>query len=101
MTGNLNIVHAASLARIHDEGGPRRGPTQDRLDLIADGAVAIRGGRIAAVGTTEEVLRAAGSDAPTIDASGKTVLPGLVECHCHPMFSGRRSWEYDRRLRGR
>jgi imidazolonepropionase len=98
--GDLNVVHADWLARVLDRGGPRRGPDQGELDLIPDGAVAIRDGRIVAVGTTEGVLAEAGDDVPTIDAMGNSVLPGLVECHSHPLFAGSRHWEYVRKLQG-
>ena len=54
---DLNVVRAAQLARLTDRGAARRGPEQRELDLLTDGAVAIRGGRIAAVGTTDEVSR--------------------------------------------
>ena len=98
---DLDIVHAAALCRISDDGGPRRGATQGRLDIVADGAVAIRDGIVVAVGTTAEVLDAHGRDgATTIDATGKTVVPGLVECHSHPIFDGERHDEYAERLGG-
>ena len=98
---DLNVVHAAELAVVADRGAARRGREQRELDLIADGAVAIRGGRVAAVGPTADVLRAWGDDgAVTLDASGKTVLPGLIECHSHPLFSGKRHAEYQLRLEG-
>ena len=98
---DLNVVHAASLAQVHDTGEVRRGPKQADLDIVADGAVAIRKGRIVAVGTTAEVLAAHGNDdVPTIDARGRCVLPGLVECHSHPLFAGERHHEYAERLGG-
>ena len=84
---DLNVVNAAQVARVRDRGAPRRGREQGLLDLVPDGAIAIRGGRIAAVGPTRELLDDWGDEAvPTIDASGKTVLPGLIESHCHPLF---------------
>lgn len=100
MTGDVNVVHVEWLARVLDRGGPRRGGEQAELDLVRDGAVAVRDGVIVAVGTTDEVLAEAGPDAPTIDARGATVLPGLVECHSHPLFAGSRHWEYVRKLQG-
>lgn len=36
----------------------------------------------------------------TIDASGKVVLPGLVDCHTHSVWAGSRSDEWERRLGG-
>ena len=98
---DLNVVHAASLAQVHDSGEVRRGPAQGDLDIVTDGAVAIRKGRIVAVGATAEVLAAHGNDdVPTIDARGRCVLPGLVECHSHPLFAGERHHEYAERLGG-
>jgi imidazolonepropionase len=67
---------------------------------VADGAVAIRDGLIAGVGETADVLARFSDDVPTLDAAGMTVLPGLVECHSHPIFAGRRHWEYVRRIQG-
>lgn len=46
-------------------------------------AVAIRGNRILAVGSDEEVRKAAGEGAEVVDLKGKTVLPGFVDPHSH------------------
>jgi imidazolonepropionase len=98
---DLNVIHAAQVARVRDRGEPRRGSGQGELDLIADGAVAIRGGQIVAVGETAEVMRDWGeNEVQTLDATGKSVLPGLVECHSHPLFAGSRHAEYAKRLAG-
>ena len=35
-----------------------------------------------------------------IEATGMTILPGLVECHTHSVFSGSRSDEFNQRLQG-
>lgn len=87
MSGDLNVIHAAQLARVADRGGPRRGAEQGELDLVEDGAVAVRDGVIVAVGPTEAVVGEYGEpDVTTLDAGGRTVLPGLVESHCHPLF---------------
>lgn len=100
MNGNLTIVHARSLACISDDNHPRSGKAQSELNLIPDGAIAIRDGKIAATGTTKAVLEKFRDEVPVLDATGKTVLPGLVECHSHPIFAGNRHWEYVRRLEG-
>ncbi len=98
---DLNVVNAASLARVPDNGAARRGRSQGELGVIADGAIAIRDGLIAAVGRTDSILRDWGDDGvPTIDATGMTVLPGLIECHSHPLFAFHRHGEYTRRLAG-
>ncbi|MEM0007936.1 MAG: amidohydrolase [Candidatus Bathyarchaeia archaeon] len=46
-------------------------------------ALAIRDGRIVAVGSGEEVRKYAGSGTKVIDLEGKTVVPGFVDCHVH------------------
>lgn len=100
-SGDVNIVNASALVTVADTGNVRRGATQGDIGLIADGAVAIRGGTIMAVGTTKEVMANWFDDSvPTIDATGKTVMPGLVECHSHPLFGGERHDEYAERLGG-
>jgi predicted amidohydrolase YtcJ len=45
-------------------------------------AALVRGGRIALVGTTQDVRAAAGR-ARMFDAAGRTVVPGFVDAHCH------------------
>ncbi len=46
-------------------------------------AVAIRNGKIVAVGDDEEIERTRGAGTKVIDAGGKLVLPGFVDCHIH------------------
>jgi len=46
-------------------------------------AVAIRKGKIVAVGRDEEVERYRGIGTKWIDAGGKLVLPGFTDCHIH------------------
>ncbi|WAM18976.1 amidohydrolase family protein [Rhodococcus sp. JS3073] len=50
--------------------------------IIEDGAVAVVGDRIAAIGTTTD-LRRDYTTAETIDCAGQIVLPGLVDAHGH------------------
>ncbi len=46
-------------------------------------ALAIRDGRILAVGSVADVREAAGDDAEVIDRTGATILPGFIEPHAH------------------
>ncbi len=46
-------------------------------------AVAIRGQRIVAVGTTAKILKLKGADTKVIDLLNKTVIPGLIDNHAH------------------
>lgn len=46
-------------------------------------AMAIRDGRILAVGTNAEIAMLAGSSTEKVDLGGETVLPGLIDSHVH------------------
>src|SRR5947199_183891 len=51
-------------------------------------AVAIEGGKILAMGTSNEVLRHRGPATLVIDARGRTVIPGLNDSHLHLIRGG-------------
>lgn len=61
--------------------------TMDAARPTAD-AVAIRGSRIAALGTTDEIRALAGPRTRVIDAAGKLVLPGFNDSHTHFLMGG-------------
>lgn len=46
-------------------------------------AMAVKGNRILATGSLEDVRAAAGEDADIIDLKGRTVMPGLIDPHTH------------------
>ena len=46
-------------------------------------AMAVRGERIVAVGTDDEIRKLAGKETKLVDLAGKTVLPGLIDTHTH------------------
>jgi imidazolonepropionase len=66
--------------------------------LIADGAVAVRDGRIAWVGARVD-LPAVLRGAEAIEFVG-LMTPGLIDCHTHLVFAGERSAEFEARLGG-
>jgi len=51
-------------------------------------AVAIRGDKIVGVGNRADVSKAVTSAAEMIDLKGKTLLPGLIDSHCHAVDGG-------------
>ena len=51
-------------------------------------AIAIRDGRVLAVGEEAEVRQLAAPDAKVIDAGGRRVIPGLIDSHMHIIRGG-------------
>ena len=51
-------------------------------------AVAVRDGRILAVGYRDEVLKLRGPNTKVIDLGGKTMIPGLIDAHGHVFATG-------------
>jgi hypothetical protein len=51
-------------------------------------AVAVSGGRIAAAGKDDEILRLRGPETRVIDGRKRTVIPGLNDSHMHPIRGG-------------
>lgn len=52
-------------------------------------AIAIKDGKVLATGTNEEILAFKGKNTQSIDAKGKTVIPGLNDSHLHLTRGGR------------
>jgi imidazolonepropionase len=72
------------------------------LGIVPGGAVASREGRVVWVGRgedlQEEVRLTRGGQA--VDADGRVVMPGLVECHAHLAYAGDRADEFQLRVAG-
>jgi imidazolonepropionase len=80
----------------------RNGQGRPTVGKINDGAVAARAGRIVWVGSEnalmEEVRLVRGGE--MLDADGRVVMPGLVECHSHLAWAGDRADEFQLRVGG-
>ncbi|MFO0995780.1 MAG: amidohydrolase [Alphaproteobacteria bacterium] len=55
----------------------------DRAGRFAT-ALAVRGGRIIATGDDAALASLTGPETETVDLEGRTVIPGIVDSHCHP-----------------
>ncbi len=72
--------------------------TVDERFTIAQ-ALAVRGDRIVAVGSNQDIGRLAGPSTRRVDLRGRTVLPGLIDNHMHLLRYGT-TWKYEVRLDG-
>jgi imidazolonepropionase len=94
------IVNISELVTLAGPARPRAGPELRELGPIADGALIIGDGRIAAAGTYSELCSQIPRDANLIDAKGRCVTPGFVDAHTHIVFAGNRADEFEKRIAG-
>jgi len=66
---------------------------------LRDGAVGVRGDRIAWVGRRPDLPRNVGA-ARLVECGGAWLTPGLIDCHTHLVYAGNRAHEFERRLLG-
>lgn len=83
--------------------GPRTKEQMQEIAVVENGCVLIEEDRIVVVGAFEQ-LEVDFPDlvrkADIIDATGKIVMPGLVDCHTHLVHGGTREQEFNMRLNG-
>lgn len=92
------LIHDAAQV-VTCAGGPKRGAALADAGVIEDGAVAVDGGHIVAAGPSAEI-EARYRGRRTLDAAGKVICPGFVDCHTHLVFGGERVAEFERKLAG-
>jgi imidazolonepropionase len=88
------LENISQLATCRAEG------SQGDIHTIADGVVVWEGSTIRWVGPRRE-LPPSYAAAERLDAGGRLVIPGLVDCHTHLAFGGWRAEEFEQRLQGR
>ena len=99
LEADLLITHASQLITCASPNGPKRGAAMRDVGLLEDGAIAIQGNTILAVGSNED-LAARFTAKTSLDASGKVVCPGFVDPHTHVVFAGDRVSEFEQRVQG-
>lgn len=93
------IIHNARLVTCASNGKPKRAAAMQDVGLIENGAIAVSGGKIAAIGKSGDILRDFTCE-NSIDAGEKVVSPGFVECHTHVVFAGNRLNEFELKIKG-
>ncbi|HTM58581.1 MAG TPA: imidazolonepropionase [Candidatus Udaeobacter sp.] len=86
------ILHNTSEIVTFDAAG-------EKLLRYPRGAIVFQDGRVLEVGGAGELTRRH-PEARPLNANGRLVTPGLVDCHTHMIFAGHRAAEFQRRLAG-
>jgi imidazolonepropionase len=100
LADSLLITGAVQLVTLRGSGA-RRGDSLSNLGLIKDGALLLRDGLIAAVGTRAEVEKLPEArGAERLDLGGRVALPGFVDSHTHLVHAASRAEEYELKIAG-
>jgi imidazolonepropionase len=97
---DLLIVNSNELVTLEGNNQkPRTGKEMLDLGIIRNGALAVKDGTIAAVGSTSQITKVYKAE-NIVNASGKTVMPGFIDPHTHLVFAGSREDEFQMRVEG-
>ncbi len=96
---DLIIHNASQLATCAANGKVKKGISMRDVSIIENGGLAVKNGIIAAVGSSGKITKNYASQ-NSIDARGKVVTPGFVECHTHVVFAGDRLDEFELKITG-
>jgi imidazolonepropionase len=97
---DLIIVNADELVTLaSDNRKPRTGKQMREIGIVRNGGLAVKDGRILAVGKTPDITKGFKAE-NVISANGKIILPGLVDPHTHLVFAGSREDEFQMRIEG-
>lgn len=90
------VIRNARVLTLSRGERPRRGGAMRDLNVLERGDVVVEGDRIAAVGPS----LSAPAHATVIEAGGRVLMPGFVDCHTHACWAGDRLAEWTLRLGG-
>jgi imidazolonepropionase len=100
LSSSLLITGASQLLTLRGRA-PRRDKAVSNLGILKDGALLIRDGVIAAVGSRSEIeARPEARTAEKLDVGGRVVLPGFVDSHTHLIHAASRAEEYALKIAG-
>lgn len=92
------LIKASQLVTVSGLAA-KKGKEMQELGVIEDGALLIKDGLIADLGSTKDLVQKY-PNIETFDCQGKAVLPGFVDSHTHFIFGGYRADEFSWRLSG-
>jgi imidazolonepropionase len=90
------LISNARVLTLAGNTRPRRGAALRELGVIDHGDVLVADGKIEAVGAK----LAAPEGTEVVDAAGRVLMPGFVDCHTRACWAGDRLGEWEQTLRG-
>jgi imidazolonepropionase len=101
----LLLSNIGQLLTLRGDSAPRRGRDLQEIGLIKDAAVLCGGGKILAAAPHRELLRdpwlrTNRKKIKELDCQSRVVIPGLIDCHTHPVFAEPRLVDFEKRIGG-
>lgn len=101
----LLLANIGQLLTLRGDSTPRRARALNEIGIVENAAILCGGGKILAAGPQRELLRDSWlrtnrKRVKELDCHGRVVLPGLIDCHTHPVFAGPRLVDFEKRISG-
>ncbi|WP_347027835.1 imidazolonepropionase [Intestinibacter bartlettii] len=90
--GKLVTMQGSSSFRVKEE--------MNKINIIENAYIAVKNGKILAIGVGDEFGNLCGDDTKIHDAEGLLVTPGLIDSHTHLIHCGSRENEFSMKLNG-
>lgn len=90
--GKLVTMQGSSSFRVKEE--------MNKINIIENAYIAVKNGKILAIGVGDEFGNLCGDDTKVHDAEGLLVTPGLIDSHTHLIHGGSRENEFSMKLNG-
>lgn len=90
--GKLVTMQGSSSFRVKEE--------INKINIIENAYIAVKNGKILAIGVGDEFGNLCGEDTKIHDAEGLLVTPGLIDSHTHLIHGGSRENEFSMKLNG-
>lgn len=90
--GELVTMQGSSSFRVKEE--------MNKINIIENAYIAVKNGKILAIGVGDEFGNLCGEDTKIHDAEGLLVTPGLIDSHTHLIHGGSRENEFSMKLNG-
>ena len=90
--GKLVTMQGSSSFRVKEE--------MNKINIIENAYIAVKNGKILAIGVGDEFGNLCGDDTKIQDAEGLLVTPGLIDSHTHLIHGGSRENEFSMKLNG-
>ena len=95
------VVNCGQVLTLAGANRARSGTELQELGILHDAALLLVDGRVEAVGTYAELKAQAPAGIAIMDACGRSVMPGFVDAHTHPVFGGDRLGDFEQRITGK